>query len=170
VTRWIPIVLGLAASAVASSGQNRSTPAADSAAAGIVETAHLTVRTRSEPIVLPADGKVTLRLEVTPKPKMHVYAPEETRYQSVSLRLEPAPGVTSGAPVFPAGERFYFAPLDETQLVFSHPFRVEQPVTVAPGGPRGPVEVRATFRYQACDDRVCYLPKNVQLRWTLAWP
>ena len=67
---------------------------------------------------------------------------------------------------FPASEKLFFKPLNETQRVYSHPFRITQPVTIARQR-GGTVTVKGTLRYQACDDAVCYLPATVPLTWTV---
>jgi DsbC/DsbD-like thiol-disulfide interchange protein len=162
------VLLAAAAAAIA---QSRAT--AGPAPTGAAETPHLSVTTSTSAAAVPAGRRISLLLDVVLKPKMHVYAPEETAYLPVSLRIERSPAYTAGGPVFPKGEPFFFAPTGETQIVYSHPFRIEVPVTVAtpPGGRRGsPVTIRGTLTYQACDDRVCYRPKDVSLAWTLRIP
>jgi hypothetical protein len=34
-------------------------------------------------------------------------------------------------------------------------------------GTNGELTIEGNFRYQACDDRICYVPKTVPLRWTI---
>jgi hypothetical protein len=166
----MPLLLVLVASLAAVAGQERSSlPFLDSVP-GRVETAHLTVAIAADPIAVGPDGRVTLHVDVTPKEKMHVYAPEETRYIPVSLTVDANPRVRAGKAVYPKGERVFFAPLEETQMVFTRPFGIDLPVVLRPAdraGSSAPVVVKATLRYQACDDRVCYLPKDVALTWTL---
>lgn len=162
------LLVALALAPMAAAAQGSRPPAvAEKGASNRTETRHLVVATDAEPVAAGADGRATLHVDLVPKPKMHVYAPEETRYLAVSLSLEANPRITVGQAVFPKAERFYFAPLEETQLVFSQPFRIAQPITVRRGGPARPIEVRGTLRYQACDDRVCYLPTDVPVRWTV---
>jgi hypothetical protein len=133
-----------------------------------IDTPHLAVTTSYT-----GDGKrVTLLLDVAPKPKMHVYAPEEKRYMAVALILDRDDRFRTGPPHFPKGERFYFAPTEETQIVYSKPFRISQPVTLSSAigqrvDPEGVVRIKGTLRYQACDDRVCYIPKNIHVEWAL---
>ena len=162
--------LVLLASAAAASAQNRATPVP--APAGAVDTPHLSVTTSTSPAAA-AGRRVSLFLDVVLKPKMHVYAPEEKAYLPVSLRIERSPSYKAGTPVFPKGEPFFFAPTGETQIVYSRPFRIALPVTVpaARGLRRGSsVTVKGTLTYQACDDRVCYRPKDVGVAWTLTIP
>jgi DsbC/DsbD-like thiol-disulfide interchange protein len=132
-----------------------------------VDTPHLTLTTSTSAASVAPGSRVSLFVEVVPKPKMHVYAPEQKAYLPVSLRLERSPGVTARLPIFPKGESFFFAPTSETQIVYSHPFRIEVPVIVARGRPAGPLSLTGTLQYQACDDTVCYVPRKVSITWKL---
>ena len=77
--------------------------------------------------------------------------------------------------MFPPAEKYFFKPLEETQLVYTKPFRIVQEITVAatlPVRERGhtanpALTVSGTLRYQACDDAICYLPKTIPVRWTV---
>lgn len=127
-----------------------------------IDTPHLTVSyslTRSE-----TPGRMSLVVDVAPKPKMHVYAPDEKEGIPVSLAIDAGAGAKAGAPVFPPPQKYFFAPLKLTQLVYSKPFRITVPVTL---GSSRPVVIKGTLRYQACDDSVCYMPKSVPLTVTV---
>ena len=130
-----------------------------------IETLHLRVKVAGAEAPVAAGARVALILEIEPKPSMHVYAPEQKGFVPASLRLDSNPKVAAKPAIFPKGETVTVA--GETQIVFSHPFRVEVPVTVAAGQAPGPVIVSGTFEYQACDDRVCYAPKKVAVSWPL---
>ena len=45
------------------------------------------------------------------------------------------------------------------------PFRIEVPATVVNSRKTGTVTMSGTLRYQACDDKVCYIAKSVPLTW-----
>lgn len=117
--------------------------------------------------------RLSLFVDVTPKPKMHVYAPQQKDYIPVSITLDANPAFTAQPAVFPKPEKFFFAPLEETQLVYSKPFRIVQSVlltsalrtSTAMSG--GVLKVTGKIRYQACDDAICYLPKDVPVSWTI---
>jgi DsbC/DsbD-like thiol-disulfide interchange protein len=132
-----------------------------------IETRHLTAATSLSLATVPPGGRLDAYVDIVPKPRMHVYAPEERGYQSVSLTLSPPPGVTARKPVFPKGERFFFAPLSETQIVFSAPFRIAVPLMVSRAARPGTRELTGTLEYQACDDTVCYVPVKTALTWTI---
>ena len=136
------------------------------AGSNTVDTPHVTITT-SVKAGTPAGGRVALLIDVTPKPKMHVYSPLQKDYIPVSVTLKADPAYRAHQPVFPTPEKFFFAPLKETQLVYSKPFRIVQEVTLSsPSG--GAMTIDGTFRYQACDDAICYLPKTVPVSWTIA--
>ena len=83
----------------------------------------------------------------------------------ISLQVDRTSGVTVRPPIFPKGESFLFAPTGETQIVYSRPFRIEVPVTTARTAKAGVLALSGTFRYQACDDKVCYIAKSLPLTW-----
>ncbi|HXW03686.1 MAG TPA: protein-disulfide reductase DsbD domain-containing protein [Vicinamibacterales bacterium] len=137
-------------------------------AAPKAETKHLVVAASSGP---PARGRIPLFLDVTPRPKMHVYAPDKRQtYIPVALSIAASDGLIVHAPKFPAPEKYFFEPLKETQLVYSRPFRIVQDVTLARAPADRRVTVKGTLRYQACDDRVCYMPQSVGVVWEIKVP
>jgi DsbC/DsbD-like thiol-disulfide interchange protein len=104
---------------------------------------------------------------------MHVYAPEQPEMIPVSLSLHAA-DVKIHPPRFPAPETYFFKPLNETQLVYSKPFRIVQDVTIADTAATraraqaaGRLTITGTLQYQACDDAICYAPVTVPVAWTL---
>lgn len=128
-----------------------------------IETAHLTMA----PSATPAGKKVTLALDVTPKPKMHVYSPGQEGVIAIALTLDANPAITAATAKYPAGEKFFMPALNETQLVYAKPFRITQDVTVkSPAG--GSLTVKGKVRYQACDDKICYLPVTVPVEWNIS--
>ena len=130
-----------------------------------IETAHLLVATSAGAVA--RGGKVTLQIDVTPKPKMHVYAPGQEGYIAIVLTLAADPAVTAAKAKYPAGEKYVMPALNETMLVYAKPFRITQDVTIKPSD-AGPRTIKGTLRYQACDDQICFLPKNVPVEWTVA--
>jgi DsbC/DsbD-like thiol-disulfide interchange protein len=109
-------------------------------------------------------GQVSLFVDVEPKASMHVYAPGQDGFIVVTLTLEKDPAFTAATPKFPAPEKLVFEPLNETQLVYSKPFRIVENITRAK---KGPLTIKGTLRYQACDDKVCFRPSSVPVEWTL---
>lgn len=118
--------------------------------------------------------RVTLAVDVTPKPSMRVYAPGNASYSAVTVTLDTSSGVASEATTYPKAEEFLFAPLDERVKVYSAPFRLTRAVTVATyakgalaSTPVPGLVITGRLEYQACDDKVCYLPQTLPLTWTV---
>jgi thioredoxin:protein disulfide reductase len=127
-----------------------------------IDTVHLSAVPTVSPVVA---GKVSLYLDVTPKPKMHVYAPGEKDAIPIAWTLDPNPAITAGKLTYPPPQKYFFAPLELTQLVYSKPFRLTQPITLANVSSSGLLTLTGTLTYQACDDDICYVPKTVAVRW-----
>jgi hypothetical protein len=140
------------------------------------ETPHLTITTSTAAPRVAPGGRVSLYVDVMPKPRMHVYAPEQEDYIPIRLTLAVDDETFRvSAPKFPKPEKYFFKPLKETQLVFSKPFRIVQEITVAATSAvreRARAEgasltIAGTVRYQACDDTICYVPREVPVSWTV---
>lgn len=118
--------------------------------------------------------RVTLILDVTPGKGIHVYAPGQEGYVAVALKLDPSADFRSGEVRYPTPRDFFFAPLNEHVKVYDRPFRILQDVTLAltpalrqRALQKSTLMVAATLEYQACDDKVCFRPDTVPLRWTI---
>jgi len=119
--------------------------------------------------------RLTLIVDVTPGPKMHVYSPGQEGYIPIAMTLDESADYRVARPaVFPPPGTYYFAPLKETVKVYDAPFRITQDVTLAltrelrqRASARETLTIRGTLDYQACDDAVCYRPDSIPLAWTV---
>ena len=139
------------------------------AQAAAIDSKYLTL-TASPGLQAAPGARVTLTLTVSPKPKIHVYAPGQPDYMPISLTLESNPAYRPAAdPQYPKPEILFFKPLNERFKVYSRPFRITQDIIVATPAklPDNSLVVRGKVSYQACDDLVCYLPVDVPVTWTL---
>jgi DsbC/DsbD-like thiol-disulfide interchange protein len=133
-----------------------------------IVTAHVIVAVAAGAVTA---GRVPLHVDVTPRSDMHVYAPGQPGYIGITLTLDAdAPARVSGKPKYPAPRKLFMPVLNETQLVYSTPFRLTQDVTIPRTVSPGPLTIKGTLRYQACDDTICYKPVTLALTWTLANP
>jgi hypothetical protein len=144
------------------------------AAASRTETPHVVVTaTVSDGVVTPGT-RFSLLIDIVPKPKMHVYSPDQKSYIPVALAIAPNDTLRLHPAVFPPSEKYLFKPLNEEQRVYSRPFTIVQPVTVpvnaatrAQARTGAPLTITGTLHYQACDDTVCYRPADIPLTWTV---
>jgi len=135
------------------------------------ETKHLKFTVSVTPRVVSVGDRITLTVDVVPKARMHVYAPG-SKYRPIKITIAPQPGLTIGETAYPRAESYYFKPLNETQPVYQAPFRLQVGMTVgaidtSSAGTDSTITIAGVLDYQACDDRVCYLPESIPLRSTM---
>jgi hypothetical protein len=113
---------------------------------------------------------MTLFVDVIPDAKIRVYAPGAKDYLPVALELSALPaGVRAGKLTYPPSQDWYFEPLKEHVPVYQAPFRLAQAITIASSVKSGQtLTVQGVFKYQACDDTICYNPANAPVSWTVS--
>jgi hypothetical protein len=139
-----------------------------------ISTDHLTATATLTPLELPQGGRMTLTANISPKTGMHVYAPG-SRYHSVTIKLAANSPFTFDSPVtYPKPATYTFKPLNEEVPVYDTPFRLVAQVVLDAARPHLvplrrplPVTLKGSLDYQACDQRYCYLPESLPLRWTI---
>lgn len=170
----VAMLLALCVAAVPA-GQAAETRPARSVAARAVSrsTPHLKFIATISPAVIVPDARISIVVEVVPKKGIHVYAPG-TKYRPVAIRLQADPPLRVHSPVYPKPTVYRFQPLSEDVLVYDAPFRLVVDVVAGDSETvrtrlrsRTQMTIRATLDYQACDDRLCYLPASVPFHWTL---
>jgi hypothetical protein len=130
-------------------------------------TPHLSFTASLSPDVVRPGGKLSLVVNITPKRRMHVYAPG-TKYRAVTVTLNGNAWLKQGKTVYPKPSIYFFKPLKEQVLVFSEKFTLTTPIAIGTIPARlKQVKISGTLSYQACDDRVCYLPQSVPLEWVM---
>src|SRR5205823_14774192 len=103
----------------------------------------------STPTIKPGQT-LKLFVDVTPKPKMHVYAPGAKDYLPIALELNSA-GVRAGKLTYPASHDWHFEPTKEHVPVYQAPFRLAQDIVVASTVKPGTLIITGVLKYQACD-------------------
>jgi DsbC/DsbD-like thiol-disulfide interchange protein len=119
--------------------------------------------------------RVTLTVDVSPAPKMHVYAPGQAGYIVIALELDASKDFKTTPAKFPAPEPYFFAPTNDTVKVYNKPFQIAQAITLAATAAlrkraqaKDALTINGTLRYQACDDLVCYKPDSLPVSWKIA--
>jgi hypothetical protein len=138
----------------------------------VMETKHLRLTTAASAQVARPGQRIMLDLDIERKPKMHVYAPGVQGYTPIEWTLEEGSGAKPHAFPYPASEMLRLEAIGETVPVYRGRLKINQEVTFGQENalkplvtPAGELIVRGSFRYQACDDRVCYVPQTVPLEW-----
>lgn len=117
--------------------------------------------------------RVVLAIDIDLNPNMHVYAPGVQGYIPIEWKLKDSPGFASHDLTMPKSKMMHLPAIDETVPVYQGHFRIEREITIADepkvkplADASGQFTVEGTLRYQACDDRMCYLPQELPLKWT----
>jgi hypothetical protein len=105
---------------------------------------------------------------------MHLYAPGAHSYKVVALTLDAQSFLVVHPLQYPASEKYLFKPLDEIVDVYQEPFRLVQDVTVD-ASPRArkalagrkTMAISGTLLYQACDEKICFLPQSVPVKYSI---
>lgn len=113
-----------------------------------------------------ARDRMVLILDITPKPGMRVYAPGNKGYTPVQFTIDSIGDYTVAPTQYPKPSIYVFAPLNERVQVFDRMFRLSREVIGRQGRPSANT-VTGRLEYQACDDKVCYLPQTLSLSWTV---
>ncbi len=140
---------------------------------GSVETKHLELTYSASQQEVRAGNRLLLVLEVELKPSMHVYAPEVSgTYIPIEWKIEESTGWRAHPVSYPPSRKVYLPAIKETLPVYEGNIRLERDLTIGVGkgleavvGSGGELRVKGSFRYQACDERMCYRPETIPLEW-----
>ncbi|MBI4460158.1 MAG: redoxin domain-containing protein [Acidobacteria bacterium] len=139
-----------------------------------VKTDYLELKYYSTRDVVHPNLRLTLVADFQLPPKMHVYAPGVANYIPIRLELQSSPNFVGQPAEYPKPEVLHLPAIDERVAVYRGKFRITQDVTIAGASVLRPVlegsgelEISGKLRYQACDEKICYLPQELPLEWTL---
>ena len=120
------------------------------------------------------DLRLTLVADFVLPPKMHVYTPEVKGYIPIEFKLEDSPNYTAKPAEYPKSKLLMLPAINEIVPVYEGRFRITQDVVLAASSVLQPMldgdkslRIRGSLRYQACDDKICYLPETLPMEWTL---
>lgn len=142
------------------------------AAPGVVENKYLSVRsTASTSIALPGH-RISLILDIDLKPNMHIYAPGVKGYIPIDWTFDPGVPVKPFALKYPASEMLHLEAIGETVPVYKDHLRLQREIIFGAENQLKPVVtpdeelvLKGSFKYQACDDRECYIPMAIPIEW-----
>jgi hypothetical protein len=139
-----------------------------------VQGKHLKLATSASDAEARPGQRLTLSVDVTPDKRIHVYAPGIQNYIPIALSLNESAGFRSDPVSYPPSRMLHLRAIQETVPVYDRPFRVLITVALADFATLGKVvdadrnlTVEGSFRYQACNDRECFLPETVPLAWKI---
>jgi peroxiredoxin len=142
-------------------------------AKNVVENTQLKLTYYASDATLAPGHRTALVLEIDPKPNMHVYAPGVERYIPIDWQMPQSKGWIAFPAAYPASRQLNLPAIKETVPVYNSHIRIVRDLAIGLDPELAPVlsadrtlTVEGSFRYQACDDKECFLPKTIPLKWT----
>ncbi len=126
-----------------------------------VQTDHLKLTAYSSDDAARSGNRITLVLDVELPERMHIYAPGVDGYTASEFNIAENPLLITHETEFPEAEILHLPAIDERVPVFHHKVRIRKDVTISARARQEEITIGGSFKYQACDDTICYLPIEV---------
>jgi len=117
---------------------------------------------------------VRLSLEIQLAEGLHAYAPgAPADFIPVRWTLTDSPGFKSKDAFWPAAKRIVLfgsptrVPAYEGKLTAVREVTIGNAKALAAAAPNGELTISGSFRYQACNERLCYPPEAIPVTWKL---
>jgi hypothetical protein len=116
-----------------------------------------------------AGAPLALALHVRLPKDVHVQAnkPRDPSLIPTVLTLTPPAGVTIDSISYPEPSELAQKDRTETLAVLGPEFTIDIKATVAAGVAAGQLKIPGVFRYQACNDAVCFAPTRETAEWVV---
>lgn len=139
----------------------------------VQETKHLRVTAAASNELARPGLRIALSLEIDLKPGMHLYAPGVQGYIPIDWKLDEGGPAAKRFPFqYPKSEMLRLEAIGETVPVYRGRVRLLREITFAQEAAlkslvdaSGGLVIKGALRYQACDDRTCYIPQDVPIEW-----
>ena len=139
-----------------------------------VETKHLKLRYWASNDQVVGGSRITLAMELELPPGMHVYAPGvQSSYIPIDWKVASSKAWLAFPAQYPPHKTLHLPAIQETAPVYEGRIRIVRDLTIAQAGElkaalgaQNDITVEGSFRYQACDEKVCYTPLTIPLKWT----
>lgn len=131
-------------------------------AAQVVTTPHLTARAYFTSPTIRKGQLTTLTVEISLADGLHVYGrPLPDGYIPVELTLDENEALSLSQVVYPAPDGAEVEALGERLPVYTGRLAIRARCLGESKDGAGKIQVAARLRYQACDDRECFLPESL---------
>ena len=139
------------------------------ASTGVAQPTQIFTETLLEADGATAGATVRAALQVQLNAGFHVNSntPLEDFLIPTALTVTPPDGVGVGEIVYPDAGLLEQVGADMPLAVFEEYFTIGVAFDVAAGLAPGTYAIPGTLRYQACDETMCYLPANADVKWML---
>jgi DsbC/DsbD-like thiol-disulfide interchange protein len=115
-------------------------------------------------VVVEAGKSAQAEVKLKIKEGYHINANPASQYQiATQLTLEQSDGINAGQPRYPPSLTRKFSFSEQALAVYEKEATISFALSAQAGAAKGERAVAARLRFQACDDQVCYPPKNLQV-------
>lgn len=141
----------------------------------VVENDYLFLKSFSTSDSASVGNRVSFVLDLSLKDRMHVYAPGAQGYRSIELKMVDSPAFTVVPATYPRSQNLYLPAIRESAPVYQGKLRVVQDIILIPNSKKleasvntaNELVVEGNLSFQACDEKICYLPAVIPLKWTI---
>ena len=117
----------------------------------------------------PGDAvRVAVRVSLPEGLHANAHKPRDPSLIPLVLTVNALPGVSVEEIVYPEATDLRQENAPQPLSVYEREFVIGAVLRIAATATPGPLEVPLRLRYQACDEKLCYLPTSVQAAWTLS--
>lgn len=136
------------------------------APAAAAQTPQLLTIQEPEKTVVPRQGEVRITLKATVRPGYHTNSDRPTEDYLIPLRLtwEPQAALQVIEILYPKPKLEKFEFTEKPISVLDGEFEIVTRFRRAPNAMPGPAFLAGKLRYQACNDRMCFPPKTVDIK------
>ncbi len=111
--------------------------------------------------------RVPLALDIDIPSGFHVYAPGVQGYIPIDLAISESSAFAAHPAIYPPSKILRLEAINESVPVYTGHIHVLREITIGKNAKPGELMVAGAFRYQACDDKECFPPETVPLKWDL---
>jgi peroxiredoxin len=141
----------------------------------VVRHDHLSLKYYASSNFASAGDRIELTIDVILNEKIHVYAPGGANNLPIGWELQSRSGYNPEPVNFPAPETGITPSTHEKTLVYSGRFQLSRTIaigldnreTLKSVDSQGNLLIKGAFSFQACNERICFLPRSIPLEWKL---
>ena len=117
------------------------------------------------PEIIVSSGKNgVIQIDVTVKKGYHIQANKvkDEFIIPTTLEITASDIITTDKQLFPAGKKFRLEGTKDHLLVYDGDFKIKVPFRTKENLEKGKYKLDAKFHYQACDNKTCFSPKDIE--------
>jgi len=121
------------------------------------------VRAEAASVELKSGGSAEAVVKLKVLKGYHINGNPASKFQiATSVDVEQSEGITAGQPIYPPSVMKKFTFSEQPIAVYEDEVMIKIPLKTAGAAQKGERQLKGKVRFQACDDEVCYPPRNLE--------